>query len=261
LKINAKQFGYLLLKILVILCWMGSKADILNRLRRDILMLQGSKPPAYVTETDMKLGPVIHAFPNSTFPVAAVHEFICKGQAAIAPTMGFVNALLSALSNHRPVIWITRKRRVYPPALTSFGIIPEQLVFIEAKKDKDLLWTMEEALRCSALSAVVCEAKEVSFIASRRLQLAVEESRVTGFILRNDPVNLATACDVRWKISSATSEKSDDLPGMGHPRWDIELLKVRNGKTGAWEATWKEDRFQFEQKVFQLLHHRKTATG
>lgn len=40
---------------------------------------------------------------------------------------------------------------------------------------------MEEALKCGGLAAVVGEVQDISFTASRRLQLAVEQSGVTGF--------------------------------------------------------------------------------
>jgi protein ImuA len=30
----------------------------------------------------------------------------------------------------------------------------------------------------------------------------------------------------------------DDLPGVAFPRWQVELLKVRNGKPGIWQLEW-----------------------
>ena len=42
--------------------------------------------------------------------------------------------------------------------------------------------TMEEALKCNRITAVLGEIKEISFKESRRLQLAAEQSRVTGFL-------------------------------------------------------------------------------
>jgi len=33
------------------------------------------------------------------------------------------------------------------------------------------------------------------------------------------------------------------MPGLGFPRWNIELLKVRNGQPGSWEMEWAADRF------------------
>src|SRR5450631_649056 len=101
---------------------------------------------------------------------------------------------------------------------------------------------MEEALKCEGLAAVAGEIPHIDFTASRRLQLAVEKSSVTGLLLRHRPRQLNTiACVARWQINPLPSELEDDLPGVGFPRWNVELLKVRNGKPGAWQMEWRND--------------------
>src|ERR1700684_950556 len=104
---------------------------------------------------------------------------------------------------------------------------------------------MEEALKCSGLAAVVGEMPELSFTTSRRFQLAVEQSRVTGFVLRSHPRNLNTnTCVSRWKIKPLPSHAEDDLPGLGFPRWQVELQKIRNGKPGVWQVEWAAGGFR-----------------
>jgi protein ImuA len=114
---------------------------------------------------------------------------------------------------------------------------------VDLSKEKDVMWVMDEALKCPALSAVVGEKKDLSFTESRRLQLAVEQSQATGFILRKrDKVN-TTACVSRWRITSSPSELIDDLPGVGFPHWRVELLRMRNGRSGVWDLKWTNGRF------------------
>lgn len=106
------------------------------------------------------------------------------------------------------------------------------------------MWAMEEALKCGALTAVVGEMQEISFTASRRLQLAVEQSQVTGFILRRKATNInTTACVSRWRISPLPSHSVDSLPGIGYPSWKVELMRIRNGRPGVWEIRWEDGRF------------------
>ena len=150
-------------------------------------------------------------------------------------------------------IWISSYRTIFPPALAAFGMAPDKIIFIDLKKEKEILWAMEEALKCNGLAAVVGEMTELSFTASRRLQLAVEESQVTGFILRRNPRSInTTACITRWKITSLPSESADDMPGVGFPRWNAELLKVRNGKPGKWEIEFAAGRFRNISKMAVL---------
>jgi protein ImuA len=109
---------------------------------------------------------------------------------------------------------------------------------------------MEEALKCNGLAAVTGELSELSFNSSRRLQLAVEQSAVTGFVIRRKSANLnTTACLTRWLIRALPSEKDGDMPGVGFPGWRIELQKVRNGKPGIWDVEWKNNQFKHKTPV------------
>ncbi len=36
------------------------------------------------------------------------------------------------------------------------------------------------------------------------------------------------------------------MPGVGAPRWKVELLKVRNGLPGAWIVEWVDGRLRCE---------------
>ena len=213
----------------------ATKADIIAQLQKDLLLLQGLKHIANDHAVDTGLGPINAAFPGNIFPLGAIHEFIAEDGAA---TGGFVAGILSALMQNGGVcLWISSCRTLFPPALYSFGILPDKIIFIDLQKERDLLWGMEEALKCNGLAAVVGELKELSFTASRRLQLAVEQSRVTGFVLRAK-ADTTTSCVTKWKITSLPGKLNDDMPGIGFPRWNIQLLKVRNGKQGSWQMEW-----------------------
>jgi protein ImuA len=52
-----------------------------------------------------------------------------------------------------------------------------------------------------------------------------------------------TAFVCRWQIHPIQSETENNLPGVGFPRWQVELLKVRNGKPGNWQLEWANGRF------------------
>lgn len=235
-------------------------ADIKAELQSDILRLQGYKP-ASDTVVDLGLGPIASAFPHASFPLGAVHEFITGTKEDTAATSGFIGGLLSPiLGTSGAAIWISSSRTLFPPALKAFGVQPERIIFIDLNKERDVLWAAEEALKCDALAAVVAEIQDLSFTASRRLQLAVEQSRVTGLIIRSNMRKLeTTACVSRWKISTLPSEPVDDLPGLGFPQWKVELLRVRNGKPGNWEMRWVGGRFEPVTIKSTFLEEKKKA--
>lgn len=236
------------------------RADIVTSLRSDILRMQGLQHLGK-SIVDLGLDRVCDAFPNGTFPLGAIHEFLSIDPESRASTNGFLSGILSHLMADAGVtLWISRNRSIFPPALKSFGVQPDRVVFVDLSREKDILWVMDEALRCGALTAVVGELSEISFTESRRLQLAVEQSHVTGFILRSHRHKLTTTASVsRWKITPLPSALKDDLPGVGFPQWRVELLRMRNGRPGAWDIRWANGRFSIINQPQSIIVESKKA--
>ncbi len=239
----------------------ATKPDIIGQLRRDILSLESCKRPHSAGMEDAGLGIIAGAFPNNTFPAGAVHEFCSGSPEDAAATGGFVSGILSALMSKGGVcIWLSSYRTIFPPALVSFGIAPDKVIFINLQKEKEILWAAEEALKCEGLAAVVAEVQEVSFTTSRRMQLAVEQSGVTGFMLRHRPRSLtATACVTRWQVTTLQSVLPEGMPGIGFPRWNVALQKVRNGKPGSWAIEFAGGHFRPAPAVEAIDHRQKKA--
>ena len=238
-----------------------NKSELISQLQKDILQWEGYKPPPMGTQGLVGLGPIEAAFPNSVFPLGSVHELVCGNTEQATACGGFVSALVSVLMQNGGVcLWISLSGNLFPGALKAFGIEPDRVVFIHLAKDKEVLWVMEEALKCTGLSAVIGELQEVDFKQSRRLQLVVEQSRVTGFILRNHSDKIgSTACAARWKIKPLPSGSVDGLPGLGFPRWQVDLLRVRNGQPGNWIVEWSEGKFIIIEK--QVLGQQEQLAG
>jgi protein ImuA len=218
----------------------AAKTDIIHQLQQEILSLQGYGTISRGRCLDTGLGSIERAFPGGAFPAGVIHEFVSLAPEDAAVTSGFMAGLLSRLMpSGGACLWISTKRTLFPPALKIFGIAPERIIFVDLIREKEALWAIEEALKCEAVSAVVGEISALSFAESRRLQLAVEHSRVNGFIHRYRPRSENTlACISRWKITPLASAPEDGMPGLGFPRWHVRLLKVRNGKPGAWQVEW-----------------------
>lgn len=226
----------------------SQKVSVIRQLQREILSPQGGTARGERRSVHIGLGAIEAAFPQYSFPTAAVHEFISGDKTTAAATSGFMCGLLQQLAAGEPgsaCIWVSTQHTIYPPSLALFGIAPERVVFVNVRTDHDALWTVEEALKCEGLAVVIGEVRELDFSASRRLQLAVERSHVTGFIHRQSPRTEGTnACVARWRIAPLSSAPVDSLPGMGHPRWNVRLQKIRNGRPGAWHLEWTGKEFR-----------------
>jgi protein ImuA len=244
---------------------MGQGVEIRAKLQSEILRLQHFCTTQN-TALDMELGPMKRAFPNHTFPLGATHEFLVDQIENVTASSAFILALLHTLMrNNGTVLWASAARTLFPPALETLGVRADRFLFLDVKNHKDVLWVMDEALKCGALTAVVGDVRELTFNESRKLQLAVEQSRVTGFILRHSKKITPTASVSRWKITSLPSETIDDLPGIGFPKWKVELLRIRNGQPGAWELQWINNRFvamdQKEVVIPSYEHYEQEQAG
>ncbi len=242
---------------------MDAKHEMISRLKKDLLVWEGFKSATSKVTDAMGLGPIEAAFPNGIFPTGALHEFVTDA-GKTAASFGFISGLLSTMMLQGGVcLWISIGRKVSPWALAAFGIKPHHIIFIDLTTEKDVLWAMEEALKCSGLGAVIAEVSEISFMQSRRLQLAMEQSKVTGFLLRTGARKLtATTSVARWRVTSLPSDPGD-MPGVGFPRWNVELLKVRNGEPGMWQVEWNADSFLIIEKETNIttMPERKLMVG
>lgn len=230
---------------------METKKEIVQKLQQDILLWQGFKPRSTGQAERIGLGEIEESFPGGVFPKKAIHEFITISPEHLAASDGFIAGLLSILmKGGAACVWVSTSRNLFPASLSLFNVEPDRIIFMDVQTEREVLWITEEALKCEGLAAVVSEVNDLSLIESRRLQLAVENSGVTGFILRKDGNKSAsTVATARWKISPLPSAAEEGMPGLGFPRWQVELLKVRNGNPGTFILEWAGDRFEEVRKV------------
>ncbi len=155
-----------------------------------------------------------------------------------------------------PVLWVSRWRDLYAPGLAAFGVDPGRLIEVRAGGGTEVLWAMEEALRCPRIAAVVGEVEALERSAGRRLQLAAEAQGVTAFALRRPlrPARLAeapSAAVTRWRVMPArvsaqvparasTQASAGSGRFLGRPCWQVELLRCRGAAPGQWHLEWDD---------------------
>lgn len=91
---------------------------------------------------------------------------------------------LSALSQDHWLAWVHPPAQPQAAALRQLGFRLERLLVVRTESAADTLWAAEQALRSGACGAVVCWLQEAGDRELRRLQLAAEQGRCAGFLLR-----------------------------------------------------------------------------
>ncbi|MEJ2433327.1 MAG: DNA repair protein [Pseudolabrys sp.] len=197
----------------------------------------------------------------------ALHEIAAAGEAHMAATTGFalgVACLPSGTTNsssplpsgersahevrrvrgdkRHSLVWIAEDMALaesgapYGPGLEAFGLAPERLLTVAVAHTRDLLWTMEEVLRCRAVAAVIGELRhgEIDMVAVRRLSLAASESGPLALLLRASPPRDASTAATRWVVRAAP-----------HECFAARLTRNRRGPLGSWILQWSDDDGRF----------------
>jgi len=206
------------------------------RLRARIWALeQGSGAPPPI----LALGAPDAALPWGGLPLARLHQVA----AADAAALGFAAALLGLIARGRTVLWCRRRDAATPflPGLAALGLAPDQVVMAEADRAVEVLWAMEEGLRCPALGGVLGEVSDLAPAAARRLQLAAETGRVAGLAVTS-PRTATSGATTRWRVSAAPSAPTQ-WGGLGPPTWNVALERCRGGLPRAWTLEWRDGGF------------------
>ena len=173
----------------------------------------------------------------------ALHEVAAVSEAHLAAATGFAIGLVSS----RRLLWIAEDMALaesgapHGPGLDAFGLFPEQLLTVAAARPHDLLWAMEEALRCRAVAAVIGEWRHgaIDMVAMRRLSLATAERGALALLLRAAPADDASTAATRWIVGAAPSFGNENARFVAH------LVRNRRGPTGSWILEWSDSDERF----------------
>lgn len=209
---------------------------LLARLRDQIWALEQGSGMAPLA---VPIGAPDGVLPWGGLPLARLHQIAATDGAGL----GFAAGLLGLLARRQPVLWCRRRTSEGPylPGLAAFGLTPDRVLMVEADRAREVLWVMEEGLRCAGLGAVLGEIDDLPPAAVRRLQLAAEAGGVAGLVVT--PARIATAgATTRWKIAAAPSAPPP-WGGLGAPAWRVALERCRGALPHVWVLEWRDGRF------------------
>jgi protein ImuA len=277
----------------------------IERLRQKLCAVEATTGLAGEHAAPLALGiPLIDRALGGGLSCGALHEIAAVRETETAAATGFALALAargSTRSNSaagRSVLWIAEDLSLaengapYGPGLAEAGNAPERLVTVAAAHSRDVLWAMEEALRCRAVGVVIGELRTrvIDPVATRRLSLAAAAGGTLGLILRTAPDDEPSAAATRWVIAALASEASGqrshsisaraghspeagssaraaapssplagngDVHGIGPPRLAVRLARNRRGHLGAWIVEWNS----VEQRLELATHPEPVAAA
>ena len=182
-----------------------------------------------VAEIDARLSP-------GGLALGALHEVAGGGNGAIdgAAAALFTAGIMARTSGK--ILWCVTRRDLFAPALAQAGLHSDRVIYADVGDETSVLACFEEGLRHGGLGGVVGEVAKLSMTVSRRLQLVAEQSGTLAIAIRRwrrmteaSDFGQPTASVTRWRVSALPS-KTLPVPGIGRPRWLVELIRARAGE-------------------------------
>ena len=160
-----------------------------------------------------------------------------------ASAVGF--ALSRLPRTNAPILWVQdrlSRKEAGRPALA--GIPADRpVIMVDLSRAADVLWAMEDGLRCRALGAVIGEIwgdpPSLDFTATKRLAIRAEAADISCWLIRRAASPDLSAARDRWRVASLPSTPHlHDPQAPGSPRWALDLFRSRRSKPGQWVATY-----------------------
>ncbi|WP_237164878.1 ImuA family protein [Paraurantiacibacter namhicola] len=163
--------------------------------------------------------------------------------------LGVAGFALAQVPRGGRILWVQERMaqletgRPFGLGCQRYGHDPAQLALVCSRNTAQLLWTMEEGLRCASLSAIIGEVwgnpRALDFTATKRLAMRARRQGVQVFLLRFNASPDLSAARQRWTVRSAPSAPNPyDPSAPGEPCWQVELFRGRDMRPGLWDASY-----------------------
>lgn len=136
---------------------------------------------------------------------------------------------------------------LFAPGLKALGLEPLEVAFVRVGSGAEVLRVVDEALKLKAAPVIAAEfrrgGRAIDLAASRRLGLSARRAGVWLWLITPDLSNTSAAL-TRWRVGAAPSNPAGRRR-LGAPAFTLDLVRNRQGPTGAWTLEWDVHEHRF----------------
>ncbi len=220
---------------------LDTREAVLRRLRARVGCIQS--PP------DGDLGGVLSTgseaidrlLPRGGLRPDAISEWVAQADGCGAAALAMITAAIHLNSSRGPLVVVSGDG-FYPPAAIAFGIPAERIIWVRPTRHADLVWAIDQALRCESVAAVWAGVgANLDDRDARRFQLAAETGRTPGLFIRPAATRgRPTFADVRLHVDNqsplplnhSATQKLADLSETRGRAMKVTLDRCRGARSG-----------------------------
>lgn len=172
----------------------SDREALLRRLRAQVGCINAT-PPGSAPTISTGCETIDQWLPGSGLPIAGVTEWIADHDSSGAASLSLIAAanhsrhLSEKRGNALPWVIVDPDGTFYPPAAIALGLPVRQMILVRPRDRSDLIWAIDQGLRCDAVAGVWASIpSRLNDKDSRRFQLASESCRKPAFFVRGSNV-------------------------------------------------------------------------
>src|SRR5262245_30627972 len=233
-----------------------ARETLVSSLRREVARLEMSQPAEDERPVSTGSPALDGLLPAGGLRRGTLVEYLTGGSGNGAGTLA-LSAAREACQERRALVVVENggsagasPSRFYPPAAAAWGIDLSVVLVLRPASKADVVWALDQALRCKGVGAVWARSDRLDVRDFRRLQLAAECGGTMGLLTR--PARLRgqpTWADVQWEVRGRKDEgrrlkaekrlrRSSFTPppssfrGLLAWRLEVELVRCRGAAGG-----------------------------
>jgi len=164
----------------------------------------------------------------------AITEWVAEAKGCGAAALSLIAAanLMKAAIRSGPLVVVSGEAGFYPPAAVALGIPADRIIWVRPQRPADVVWSIDQALRCESVAAVWAHAgPHLDDRDARRFQLASEAGKTAGLLIRPAATRgNPSFADVRFHVRHLPS-KTESAVGP-HRMLQVTVDRCRGGTAG-----------------------------
>jgi protein ImuA len=221
---------------------MASRIATLRRLAERIREIETQERPHWPASIPLAIAGLERFFPEQRLPGGTLVELLSAHEGVGVWSLALALARRAYL-NGKALLIADVRHSFYPPAALRWGIDLERTLILRPRSPREALSATTQALRCSAVGAVIGRFDQIPSADFRRLQLAAEAGGGLGLLLRpaaarRAPSFAAARLLIAPVCSIGAAPKETALKGAAHevsgpPRAKSVVYSLRGSNAGA----------------------------
>lgn len=142
--------------------------------------------------------------PAGGYLAGSIIEYLRSSSGCGATYLALVAAAAALrVAEEKYLVIIDTHHHFYPPALLGHQIALQRVIWVRPQSMADAVWATDQALRTTAVAAVVADLDSLNERDARRLQLAAEHGGGLGLLLRSlSARRMPSWAEVQWVVRS-----------------------------------------------------------